>query len=149
MRFFSLGFFHESVSPGPMSIPLGPFQIFSKIPGYIREWMFITVYSCSMGPPLFRLPIPQPPKVGSSSPGRRGWMSRRSPNPEWRGVWDPLSPPPGPGLQTLDPVLKFSKFQETQNRAIYQIRQAKVKELFQLIMCGEKRKFNPYSPSRF
>ncbi len=25
------GFFHESDSPGPLSIPLGPFQIFTKI----------------------------------------------------------------------------------------------------------------------
>ncbi len=30
------------MSPGPPSIPLGPFQIFSKIRGDIREWMFIT-----------------------------------------------------------------------------------------------------------
>ncbi len=29
--FFTSGFFHESVSPQPQSIPLGPFQIFSKI----------------------------------------------------------------------------------------------------------------------
>jgi hypothetical protein len=29
-RFFASGFFHESVSPQPQSIPLGPFQIFSK-----------------------------------------------------------------------------------------------------------------------
>jgi hypothetical protein len=30
-RFLTSGFFHESVSPKPLSIPLGPFQIFSKI----------------------------------------------------------------------------------------------------------------------
>jgi hypothetical protein len=30
------------VSPRPPSIPLGPFQIFSKIRGDIRELMFIT-----------------------------------------------------------------------------------------------------------
>jgi hypothetical protein len=35
------GFFHESVSPRPPSIPLGPFRIFSKIRGVIREWIFI------------------------------------------------------------------------------------------------------------
>ncbi len=29
--FLLLGFFHESVSPKPLSIPLGPFRIFSKI----------------------------------------------------------------------------------------------------------------------
>jgi hypothetical protein len=34
-------FFHESVSPRPISIPLGPFWIFSKIRGDIRELMFI------------------------------------------------------------------------------------------------------------
>jgi hypothetical protein len=30
---FASGFFHESVSPQPQSIPLGQFQIFSKIHG--------------------------------------------------------------------------------------------------------------------
>jgi hypothetical protein len=35
-------FFHKSVSPAPLSIPLGPFQIFSKIRGDICEWMFIS-----------------------------------------------------------------------------------------------------------
>ncbi len=29
-------------SPGPPSIPLGPFRIFSKILGDIREWIIIT-----------------------------------------------------------------------------------------------------------
>ncbi len=34
MRFFASGFFHESVPPPPsQSVPLGPFQIFSKICG--------------------------------------------------------------------------------------------------------------------
>ncbi len=37
MWFFASGFFHESVSPQPQSIPLGPFQIFSKIRGDIRK----------------------------------------------------------------------------------------------------------------
>jgi hypothetical protein len=36
-RFFASGFFHESVSPQPKSILLGPFQIFSKIRGNIRK----------------------------------------------------------------------------------------------------------------
>jgi hypothetical protein len=36
-RFFAPGFFHESVSPQPQSIPFRPFQIFSKIHGDIRE----------------------------------------------------------------------------------------------------------------
>ncbi len=36
-RFFASGFFHESVSHQPQSIPLGPFQIFSKIRGDIRK----------------------------------------------------------------------------------------------------------------
>ncbi len=39
---FSLHFFYESVSPGPLSSPLGPFQIFSKLRRDFREWMFIT-----------------------------------------------------------------------------------------------------------
>jgi hypothetical protein len=35
--FLLLVFFHQSVSPQPQSIPLGPFQIFSKIRGDIRK----------------------------------------------------------------------------------------------------------------
>ncbi len=35
--FFASGFFHESVSPKSLSIPLGPFRIFSKIRGDIRS----------------------------------------------------------------------------------------------------------------
>ncbi len=37
MRFFASCFFHESVSPQPQSITLGPFWIFSKIRGDIRK----------------------------------------------------------------------------------------------------------------
>jgi hypothetical protein len=33
MRFSTSGFFHNSVSPGPLSIPIGSFQIFLKIRG--------------------------------------------------------------------------------------------------------------------
>ncbi len=36
-RFSTSGFFHESVSPKPVSFPLGPLRIFSKIRGYIRR----------------------------------------------------------------------------------------------------------------
>jgi hypothetical protein len=36
-RIFSSGFFHESVSPQPQSIPLGSFQIFLNIRGDIRK----------------------------------------------------------------------------------------------------------------
>jgi hypothetical protein len=35
-------FFHESVSPKPLSIPLGPFRIFSTIRGDIRSSRLIT-----------------------------------------------------------------------------------------------------------
>jgi len=43
MRFATSGFFRESVSPGPLSIPLGLFRFFfSKIRGDISESMFIT-----------------------------------------------------------------------------------------------------------
>jgi hypothetical protein len=34
---FDFCFFHESVSPQPLSIPIGPFRIFSKIRGGIRS----------------------------------------------------------------------------------------------------------------
>jgi hypothetical protein len=36
-RFLTSGFFHESVSPKHLSIPLGQFQIFPKIRGDIRS----------------------------------------------------------------------------------------------------------------
>jgi hypothetical protein len=41
-RFSPSGFLHESVSPKPLSIPLGPFRIFSKIRGDIRCPRFAT-----------------------------------------------------------------------------------------------------------
>ncbi len=41
-RFSTSGFFHESVSPRPPSIPVEPFWIFSKIRRDIRELLFIT-----------------------------------------------------------------------------------------------------------
>jgi hypothetical protein len=41
MRFSTSGFFHESVSPQPLSILLGLFQIFTKICGDIRNFVFI------------------------------------------------------------------------------------------------------------
>jgi hypothetical protein len=37
MRFSTSGFFHESVSPEPLSIQLAPFQILLKILGDIRN----------------------------------------------------------------------------------------------------------------
>jgi hypothetical protein len=40
-RFLTSGFYCDSVSSGPMSIPLGPFQIFSKIRGDIHNFVFI------------------------------------------------------------------------------------------------------------
>jgi len=36
-KIFDFCFFHESFSPKPLRIPLGPFQIFSKICGDIRS----------------------------------------------------------------------------------------------------------------
>ncbi len=41
-RFSTSGFFHESVSPKPLSTPLGPFRIFLKIPGDICNSRFTT-----------------------------------------------------------------------------------------------------------
>jgi hypothetical protein len=40
--FLLLVFFHESVSPKPLIIQLGPFRIFSKIRGGIRSSRFAT-----------------------------------------------------------------------------------------------------------
>ncbi len=41
-RFSTSGFFHESVSPKPLSIPLGSFRNCSKIRGDIRSLRFAT-----------------------------------------------------------------------------------------------------------
>ncbi len=40
-RFLTSGCFQESVSPGPLSISLGPFQIFMKIGEDIHNFVFI------------------------------------------------------------------------------------------------------------
>ncbi len=37
----ALGFFHEAVSPRPLSTPSGPFKIFTKIRGDISSFVFI------------------------------------------------------------------------------------------------------------
>ncbi len=42
MRFLTSGFIHESVSPKPLSIPVGPFQIFPKIRGDILSSKWTT-----------------------------------------------------------------------------------------------------------
>jgi hypothetical protein len=42
MRFSASGFLHGSVSPKPLIIPLGLFQMFSKIRGDIRSWKCTT-----------------------------------------------------------------------------------------------------------
>jgi hypothetical protein len=39
LRFLTLGFFHESVSPRPLNIQQGPFQIFMKICGDIYNFV--------------------------------------------------------------------------------------------------------------
>jgi hypothetical protein len=49
MRFSTSGFFRESVSPKPLSIPLGSFRIFSKIRGDIRSSRFATGVSDTGG----------------------------------------------------------------------------------------------------
>ncbi len=49
MRFFALGFLHESVSPQPQSIPLGAFQIFSKIRGDICKSRYTTCINDTNG----------------------------------------------------------------------------------------------------
>ncbi len=45
-------FFHESVYPGYLSFPFGPFRLFMKICGDIRNFVFTTV-SCDTGYKLF------------------------------------------------------------------------------------------------
>ncbi len=43
MRFSSLGFFHESLYPGPLSILLGPLLIFTKIHEDMCNFVFTGV----------------------------------------------------------------------------------------------------------
>jgi hypothetical protein len=59
MRFFASGFFHESVSPKPLTIPLGPFNIFSKIRGDILSTRFATGFVHTNGnlPPASLTPV--------------------------------------------------------------------------------------------
>jgi hypothetical protein len=49
-RFIASRVFHESVSPQPQSIPLGPFRIFSKIRGD-------TVFTSHGAPPVSTTPV--------------------------------------------------------------------------------------------
>ena len=43
-RFLTSGFFHESVSPRPPSIPLGPFRIFRKFAEILKKKIFTNEY---------------------------------------------------------------------------------------------------------
>ncbi len=47
-RFLTSGFFHESVSPKPLSIPLGPFHIFQK---------FDEIFAAQGAPPVSLTPV--------------------------------------------------------------------------------------------
>ncbi len=116
---FEFRLFHKSMSPEPMSISLGPFRIFRKFAEIFENGCLLPCILAPWAIPISAyVPLPHP-SVGSSSPERRVWMSRKSPNPEWRGVWDPLSPPPAPALQTLDLVLKISKLLGNQSHVTY------------------------------
>jgi hypothetical protein len=48
MKFFASGFFHESVSPKPLTIPLGPFNFFRK---------FAEIFSAQGLPPVSLTPV--------------------------------------------------------------------------------------------
>jgi hypothetical protein len=55
------GFFHESVSPGPLSIPLGPFQISSE---NSQRYSQMNVYQpVSMTPGISCLPVSMTPVI--------------------------------------------------------------------------------------
>ncbi len=52
-----------------MSIPLGPFQIFSKIRGDIREWMYISsVNDTGCAADFSLLNLPKGKSLGRSKP---------------------------------------------------------------------------------
>ncbi len=59
-RFLTSGIFHESMLPRPLSIPLGLFNIFSKIHGDIWEWMLSPV---SMSPAMSCSPVLSTPAI--------------------------------------------------------------------------------------
>jgi hypothetical protein len=48
-RFSTPGFLHESVSPKPLSMPLGPFPIFLEIHGDIHSSIFTTGFVDTSG----------------------------------------------------------------------------------------------------
>ena len=48
MSFFASGFFHESVSPQPQSIPFRPFRIFRK---------FAEIFASQGAPPVWTTPV--------------------------------------------------------------------------------------------
>jgi hypothetical protein len=55
--FFASGFFHESVSPQPQNIPLGPFQFFRK---------FAEIFASKGAPPVSTTPVANLPPVSTS-----------------------------------------------------------------------------------
>ncbi len=57
MRFLTLVFFHESVSPQPQSIPLRPFQIFGK---------FLEIFAIQGAPPVSTTPGANLPLVSTT-----------------------------------------------------------------------------------
>ncbi len=59
-RFLTSGIFHESMSPGPLSIPFGLFKTFLKIHGDICEWMLSPV---SMSPAMSCSPVLTTPAI--------------------------------------------------------------------------------------
>ncbi len=65
-KIFCLWFFHESVSPQPKSIPLGPFQIFLKIRGRYSQVKVLHRYQghrrniLSPVLPVFFIPVVPP-----------------------------------------------------------------------------------------
>jgi hypothetical protein len=78
-KIFGFWFFHESVSPHPQSIPLGPFQIFMKVCGDIRKSRCTTGINDTGGkfchqllilvanlPPVSVLPVANLPPVSTS-----------------------------------------------------------------------------------
>ncbi len=54
---FASGFFHESVSPKPLSIPLGPFRIFRK---------FAEIFAAQGWPPVSTTPVANLPPLSTT-----------------------------------------------------------------------------------
>jgi hypothetical protein len=89
-NYFRFWFFHQSVSPQPQSIPLGPFRIFSKIRGDIRKSRCTTGVNDTGG--KFAAGVNSTRETGGKTCNRWRWYRRQFATGviDTGGKWDTL-----------------------------------------------------------